>query len=136
MARASSTRWSRLSPTNLRAPSLSRATTLSSCAWLVVAGSAMVTGPVDVSVAIVTSGCLSRPEPAKRSGCYQSVQQAIEDVLPGDLPGLSHPDGGRNGSRGVGQESDGSHDPEHLEVTGASGNGVGRDVGNEEGDNQ
>src|SRR5215213_3299413 len=129
MARASSTRWSRLSPTNLRAPSLSRATTLSSCGWVVGVGSAMVPGPVDVSVAIVTSRFLPRPEPAKCSRCYQSVQQAVEDVLPGDLPGFSHPDGGRNGSRGVGQESDGSHDPEHLEVAGAGRNGVGRDVG-------
>src|SRR5208282_1088971 len=79
---------------------------------------------------------LSRPEPAEGAGSEQTVDEAIDNFLNGDRPGLAFPDAVAQVAQAVGKERGCSYDAEDRPIVGAGRNRVSGEIGDEESDYQ
>src|SRR4029077_13536943 len=79
---------------------------------------------------------LPGPEPAKRAGGQQAIDEAVEGFLEDQAPGLALPDAVDQGSQTISEERRSAGDAKHGQLLRAGRNRASAEIGNEEADEQ
>src|SRR6267378_7037088 len=76
------------------------------------------------------------PEPAEGAGSQHAIDESIENFFEGHAPGLTLPDAVDHGSQAVGHKGGGARNAKHYGVARAERNGVARETGDEDADDE